>query len=166
MGGGGFAPLLCPLLSISRKWRKIKMAVNVINLEISAPSCRKWEKKQTAKSYVEYQKLRFAQCGKLQTQTLRIISRKNGDAYIVTASGNIKTTVQAVLNHMAEILEFGRKMPLLENVQRVSVSYSGNLPEYGQHEKSRAEEYAERLREDRWDVRRLGDPSDWRLVRI
>ena len=142
------------------------MAVNVISLGISAPSCRKWEKKQTARSYVEYQKLRFTQCGKLETQTLRIISRKNGEAYIVTAAGNIKTTVQAVLDHMAEILEASRNLPLLVGVERVSVSYSGSLPEYGKRNATRAEEYAERLREDHWDVRRLGDPSEWRLVRV
>ena len=142
--------------------------VNVISLGISAPSCRKWEKKQMDKSYVEYQKLRFAQCGKLQTQTMRIISRNNGDAYIVTAVKTIKTTAQSVLDHMAEILEFGRHMPLMVNVERVShsVSYAGSLPEYGKPNSTRTEEYAERLREDRWDVRRLGDPSEWRVVRV
>ena len=139
--------------------------VNVISLGISAPSCRKWEKNATARSYVEYQKLRFTQCGKLQTQTLHIISRKNGDAYIVTSVKTIKTTAQAVLDHMAEILEFGRNMPLLMNVPRVSVSYAGSLPNYGKAMPTRAEEYAQRLREDRWDVRRNGDPSDWRLMR-
>lgn len=120
------------------------------------------------RSYVEYQKLRFTQCGKLQTQTLRIISRKNGDAYIITTVQTIKTTAQSVLDHMAEILEFGRQMPLMVNVERVShvETYAGSLPEYGKHEPSRAEEYAERLRADRWDVRRLGDPSEWRVVRV
>ena len=139
--------------------------VNLISLGISAPSCRKWEKKATAKSYVDYQKLRFAQCGKVQTQTLRIISRKNGDAYIITAVKTIKTTVQNVVDHMAEILEFGRGMPLIVNVPRASVSYAGSLPSYGTPTTTRAEEYAQRLREDRWDVRRNGDPSEWRLVR-
>lgn len=141
------------------------MAVNVISLGISAPSCRKWEKKQAEKSYVEYQKLRFVQCGKLQTQTMRIVA-KGKDAYIITAVKTIKTTAQAVLDHMAEILEFGRNMPLMVNIPRVSVSHAGSLPEYGQHVQTRAEEYAERLKEDRWDVRRNGDPSEWRLARI
>lgn len=138
--------------------------VNVISLGISAPSCRKWDKKQTENSYVEYQRLRFTQCGKLQTQTLRIV-RKNGDAYIITAVKTIKTTAQAVVDHMAEILEFGRSMPLLVSVPRVSVSYAGSLPEYGQHVPTRAEEYAERLREDRWDVRRYDPaeiPQEWK----
>ena len=139
--------------------------VNVINLGISAPSCKRWEKKQTQKSYVEYQKLRFSQCGKLQTQTLRIISRGN-DAYIITSVKTIKTTVQAVLDHMADILEFGRNMPLLVGLPKTSASYNDSLPEYGPHSTTRTEEYAQRLKEDRWDVRRLGDPSEWRLVRV
>lgn len=119
------------------------------------------------KSYVEYQKLRFAQCGKLQTQTMRIVA-KGKDAYIITTVQTIKTTAQSVLDHMAEILEFGRQMPLMVNVERVShsVSYAGSLPEYGKRNPTRTEEYAERLREDRWDVRRLGDPSEWRVVRV
>lgn len=138
--------------------------VNVISLGISAPSCRKWERGQTEKSYVEYQKLRFTQCGKLQTQTLRIV-RKNGDAYIITAVKTIKTTAQAVVDHMAEILEFGRSMPLLVNIPKASIEYAGSLPEYGQHVQTRAEAYAERLKADRWDVRRYDPaeiPQEWK----
>ena len=144
------------------------MAVNIISLGISAPSCRKWEKKQGEKSYVEFQKLRLMQTGKLQTATMLIQSQKSGKtAVLTTAAGSFEVSLQKVLDHMQELLEIGRNLPLIRQAEKVSVSvsYAGNLPKYGIQEKTAGEKYAERLREDRWDVRRLGDPTEWRLVK-
>lgn len=142
------------------------MSINVNAIAIASRQCRNWDLKQTAIRHIEYQKLRFEQTGKLVTQSMRIISRKNGDAYIITAVATIKTTAKAVSEHMAEILEFGRTMPLMaENLPHgSSVSYSGVLPDYGPKVQTMAEKYAERLREDRWDVRRLGEPQEWRTA--
>lgn len=144
--------------------------VNIISLGISAPSCKKWEKKQGEKSYTQYQKLRLSQTGKLETQTIRIIqSQKIPETVVViTAIQKFRAPMQAVLDHMAEILEFSRSLPLLENAANTRQSFviNGGLPAYGIPEKTGAEKYAERLREDRWDVRRLGDPSEWRFVRV
>lgn len=141
--------------------------VNIISLGISAPSCKKWEKKQTAQSYVQYQRLRFEQTGRLQTATMLIKTRKSGKtAVIFTMAGKLEVPVQNVLDHMAEILETARTLPIMSGIAKTTVVRSGNLPEYGIAEKSNAEKYADRLREDRWDVRRLGDPSEWRLVRV
>jgi hypothetical protein len=143
------------------------MPVNIISLGISAPSCRKWEKKQTAKSYVEYQRLRLMQTGKLQTATMRIQLQKSGKtAVIVTMAGNLEVPAQNVLDNLAALLEIGRSLPIMCEAEKSSFSYSGNLPAYGIPEKSNAEKYAERLREDKWDVRKFGDPSEWRLVRV
>lgn len=138
--------------------------VNVISLGISSPSCKKWEKKQTQKSYIEYQRMRFSMCGKLRTQTLYIVSKGN-NAYIITSIKTIKTSVQAVLDHMGEILEFGRSMPLMVNVPKVSASFNDSLPSYGEHVQTRAEEYAERLKADKWDVRKYDPaeiPQEWK----
>ena len=143
--------------------------LNVNALAISCPSHRKWDRGRDRDNYTQFQRLRFIRCGRLETQTLRIVSQKNGAAYIITATATIKTTAQAVVDHMAEILEFGRKMPLMVESQKTSavMSYAGNLPDHydPKREPSMAEKYAKRLKEDRWDVRRLGEPQDWRLVR-
>lgn len=144
------------------------MPVNIISLGISAPSCRKWEKKQGEKSYVEFQKLRLMQTGRLKTATMLIQSQKSGKTAVITvAAGSFEVSLQKVLDHMQELLEIGRNLPLIQNVEKVSVSvsYAGNLPKYGIREKTPEEKYAERLKQDKWDVRRLGDPTEWRLVK-
>ena len=144
------------------------MSVNVISLAIAAPSVKRWDRKRDKENYVQYQKLRFAQTGKLETASLRIESQKSGKALIITAVQTIETTAENVLTHMAEILEIGRGLPLLKGIAQTThvVQYAGNLPDYRQKNPTRAEEYAERLRKDRWDVRRNGDPSEWRLTRV
>ena len=144
--------------------------INVTSLAIGCRSFKSWDRRKTKADHVEYQRMRFIHCGKLETQTMRIISQKNGDAYIITATRTIKTTVQAVVDHMAEILELGRSLPIMQKAETKSWSkqYAGNLPDCPQkpHEETTVEKYAERLKADRWDVRRLGEPQEWRLVRV
>lgn len=144
------------------------MGINVNAIAIASRQCRNWDRKQTADRYVEYQRLRLLTTGKLETVSMRIVSTKNGDAYIITAVTTIKTTLQKVADHMAEILEFGRMMPLMAaNLPHPSsVSYSGNLPDYydPKREPSMAEKYAERLRADRWDTRK-GEPYAVQVTR-
>lgn len=144
------------------------MAENLIKAILGGYSARKWEKRKSQQSYVEFQKLKFSHTGKLQTETMRIEEILSGKIRFTTSAGSVvfDTEKENILEHMAEILEFGRSLPLMRETQQVSIErWCHTLPDYGIREKTRTEEYAERLRQDRWDVRRLGDPSEWRLVR-
>lgn len=142
------------------------MSININAIAIASRQCRSWDRKQTADRYVEYSRLRLSQTGRLTTPSMIVVARPNGTAYIVTAVTKLKTTKQAVLDHMAEILDFGRMMPLMaENLPHPSsVSYGGNLPDYGPKVLSMAEKYAERLRADRWDTRK-GEPYAVQVTR-
>lgn len=144
------------------------MSVNLVSLGISAPSCKKWERKKSMESYVEFQKLKFSHTGKLETATMVIQLQKSGKTAIVkTVAGCFEVSAQNVMENMAEILEIGRSLPLMREIPQVTVEIKKhNLPDYGIREKTPEEKYAERLRQDRWDVRRFGDPSEWRLVRV
>ena len=59
------------------------MSVNVISLGISAPSCKKWERKKSMESYVEFQKLKFSHTGRVETATMLIQLQKSGETAIV-----------------------------------------------------------------------------------
>lgn len=145
------------------------MAENLIKAFLGGNSGRKWEKKKSLQSYAEFQKLKFSHTGKLQTPTMLIEVTQSGKIRFSSSTGCVilDTTKENILEHMAEILDFGRSLPIMQQVQRTTVEIrTKTLPDYGIREKTPEEKYAERLRQDRWDVRKYGDPSNWRLVRI
>lgn len=131
-------------------------------------SLSQWDREQTAKRYAEYVKLKLVRTGKAQTATQKIsYSDATGWVMVIAENMSITLTMAQFLKHIAEILEAGKNLQLLEPyaVQTYTVQYAGVLPDYGPKKETYAEKYAERLKRDRWDVRKNGDPSNWRLQR-
>ena len=127
---------------------------------------REWEREQTAKRYAEYVKLKLVRTGKAQTATQKIsYSEATGWVTVIAENMQITLTMAQFLKHIAEILEAGKNLSLIHGLDREThaVRYAGVLPDYGPKRETYAEKYAERLRKDRWDVRKNGDPCNWRL---
>lgn len=134
-------------------------------------SWRKWQRAQMRKSYAENLKVQFMQTGKCRTHYLSFeYSTTSGRVRVSSAENSILLPIAEFLENMMELFmaEMPDTMPLLEPevARKTVVRNAHTLPDYGQKPKTRAEEYAERLRRDRWDVRRNGDPCDWRRTRV
>lgn len=130
-------------------------------------SVSQWEREQSAKRYAEFVKLKVVRTGKAETATQKITySQATGWVTVSAESMTITLTMGQFLKHIAEILEAGRNLALLRGLAPETVvrNYK-TLPDYGPKQETYAEKYAERLRRDRWDVRKNGDPSNWRLQR-
>ena len=143
--------------------------LNISSLAIACQSHKKWDRAKTSADFIEYQALKLRQTGRLITQSMTILTNSDGSATVITAITVIKTTAQAVLKNLAKLLELGRSLPLMPtncDNNKKSIEYT-TLPDYHNPNKepSTVEIYAQRLRDDRWDVRRLGEPQEWRLVR-
>ena len=129
---------------------------------------RQWEKAQMRKRYAENLRLQLFHTGKCSTHFLRFEYDKTAGAVVITSAVRIITLpIAEFLPVMMELFmaEVAENLPLLNPEMRretVVRAYAGVLPEYGKPEKTMAEVYAERLRNDRWNVRKNGDPCDWR----
>lgn len=128
-------------------------------------SVAQWEREQTAKRYAEYLKLKLVRTGKAQTATQKITYSESTGWVRVCADGmSITLTMAQFMKHSAEILEAGRNLPLLRGlIPETAVRNYHTLPEYGPKQETYAEKYAKRLREDRWNIRKNGDPCNWRM---
>lgn len=126
---------------------------------------KQWEREQTAKRYAEMVRLRLVRTGKAETATQKITYSESTGWVQVCADGiSVTLTMAQFLKHSAEILEAGKNLPLLRGlIPETVVRNYKTLPDYGPKRETYAEKYAERLRKDRWDVRKNGDPCNWRL---
>lgn len=147
------------------------MAYNEMREIQGCRSWKKWQNIQMRKSYAENLKVQFVNTGKCSTHYMEFTYAEN------TESVTIRSAVNTITMRIAEFLpimmelfmaEVSANMPLLEPVfpRKTVVRHPHTLPDYGPHVQTMAEKYAERLRSDRWDVRRNEDPAEWRLVRV
>ena len=134
-------------------------------------SWKKWQNAQMRKSYAENLRVQFINTGKCRTHYMEFSYAENSETV------TIRSAVNTITMHIAEFLpimmelftaKVPANMPLLEPVvvRKTVVRKAHTLPDYGPHEETTAEKYAERLRKDRWNVGRNGDPAEWRLVRV
>ena len=135
---------------------------------MAAKTFAQWEKEQMRKRYAENLKLKLFLTGKCNTHFLRFVYRKGAETVTISSAENsIRLPMAQFMEFMTEFFmaEIPAELPLLNpQLRRETVvrAYAGVLPEYGKPEKTMAEVYAERLRNDRWNVRKNGDPCDWR----
>lgn len=129
---------------------------------------REWDRKQTARRYAEYLRMKLLYTGHAETNFLAFDYDKcQKTVTIRTALESVTVTCEKFrkIQWKLYMLDAAENLPLLcDNRERKSVGWNRVLPKYGPKEQTLAEKYAERLRQDKWDVRRNGDPCNWRLA--
>ena len=129
---------------------------------------KQWDRRETRKRHAENLRMRLLYAGHAETNFLQFLYDKQAKTVTVrSACGSFTVTCEKwrKIQWSVYMLDAAEKLPLLfDNLERKSVGWNNVLPEYGEHKPTMAEKYAERLRQDRWDIRRNGDPCAWRLA--
>lgn len=103
-----------------------------------------------------------------ETHFLQFIYNKAEKTVMVrSAKAEFVLTRAEFKAHMWQLfmVEIPENLPFLfGKLERKSFERTNTLPDYGPHTPTRAEAYADRLRQEKWDIRKNGDPSCWRLA--
>ena len=131
---------------------------------------KQWERAETRKRHAENLRMRLLYTGHAETNFLQFLYNQKAKTVTVRSSkGSFTVTCEKFrkIQWALYMLDVPENLPLLfDNAERRSASWNGVRPQYGPREPTMAEKYAERLRQDRWNIRRNGDPCNWKLANI